>query len=90
MSAAGDDVAVRIAQIDRQRARLGIVALLCALSAVGMAALGLAAAGAGRYLAFGLLAVGGLMIVMRLRLAWQRVQLARMIASTSKTPEQTP
>lgn len=74
-------VEARIADIDRRRSRLGIVALVCALGAVGLAALGLAGAGVGRFAAFGLLAVGGLMIVLRLRLAWQRVQLARAAAS---------
>jgi hypothetical protein len=35
----------------------------------------------GRGVAFGLLAIGGLMIVFRLRLAWRRVQLARSALS---------
>jgi xanthine/uracil/vitamin C permease (AzgA family) len=90
VSGPGRGAEARIADIDRTRARLGIVALLCAVAAVGMAAMGLAAAAPGRPIAFGLLAVGGLMVVLRLRLAWQRVQLARMIASSPKTPEQTP
>ncbi|MGL6291578.1 MAG: hypothetical protein ACRC2H_12870 [Silanimonas sp.] len=81
MSSTGDGVDARLAAIDRQRARLGIVALLCAVGAVGLAALGLAGAGAGRFAAFALLALGGLMIAIRLRLAWQRVQLARTAAS---------
>ncbi len=79
----GGDFDARMAAIDRQRARLGIVALLCAVGAVGLAALGLAGAGAGRFAAFALLVLGGLMIAIRLRLAWQRVQLARTAASVA-------
>lgn len=75
------DVDTRIAAIDRQRTRLGLVALAFALGAVSLAALGLAGAGVGRFVAFALLAAGGLMIAMRMRLAWQRVQFAREAAS---------
>ena len=78
----GDDVALqsRIAAIDSTRNRLGLIALVCALVAVAMAASGLAAAGPWRIVAFTVLGVGGLCVFARLRFAWQRVGLMRELA----------
>ena len=77
---ADTDLQAEITRIDAQRSRLGLVAVVCALIAVTMAALGLAGAGATRFVAFALLGVGGLCIVARLRLAWRRVGHARELA----------
>ena len=81
MSGEASSFAARIARIDALRSRLGLLAVACALVAVSMAALGLAAEGPLRILAFVILGVGGLCVVARLRLAWQRVQLARAAAT---------
>lgn len=73
----GGELAARIARIDAQRSRLGLAAAVMAFSAVAMTALGLAASGPLRVVAFALLAAGALCIAARLRLAWTRVALAR-------------
>ncbi len=87
---ADDALSVRIARIDTLRSRLGLLALVCALAAVAMAAMGLAAAGGTRLIAFGLLGVGGVCVVARLRLAWMRVSLARERAQRTASAGDTP
>lgn len=80
----------RIARIDALRSRFGLAAVLCALGAVGLAALGHAAASPGRLVAFGLLAVGTALVVARLRLAWTRVALARAVARAADDTLSSP
>ena len=70
----------RIAAIDSQRSRLGLIALVSALVAIALVASGIAVDGPWRIVAYALLVAGGLCVFARLRLAWQRVGLMRELA----------
>ena len=85
-----EELRARLTRIDTLRSRLGLGAVLCALSAVGFTALGLAAVKPGRFIAFGLLAIGATLVAARLRLAWTRVSLARAAAARAATPPSSP
>ena len=75
---ASPDLAQRIARLNALRSRLGLAAVLCALAAVALAAMGMTAAGPWRTVAFALLAVGGGIVLLRLRLGWQSFKLAQL------------